>query len=253
MSNPSPFWYRTSSGPDLVRVPAKKHTRGCRLTLSFELQYSDHWHLYTRLKECSCLVRAEEEGITNRALYKSAPFSCFALIHSNRELANHLTSQPGLHFIHAIQRSFLIISSPADSHDGILQELIIGCTGSSPLRRSRAHRQRRPSLYRVLHEDMPQRGARRLVRHGEEGRRGTDGTRRAPPLLPRLLRQRTAQFYIYSYTDYSFCSMLADFIQHYTKPIMFDRDVMPPFSLMRRPSPRARRMPSQTHPSPASR
>ena len=68
-----------------------------------------------------------------------------------------------------------------------------------PLDSSRVHCQRRPSKGGLLRQYVPQRAADRALRDGVQGRRRpVDGARRAPPLLPRLLRRRT---YAPNFTD----------------------------------------------------
>jgi hypothetical protein len=56
-------------------------------TLSLEQKYSEHLHMHTRVKECSCLVRAEEEDMTYISLL---PFHA-SNSSTATELANHLT------------------------------------------------------------------------------------------------------------------------------------------------------------------
>jgi hypothetical protein len=151
LSNPSPF------GLEFLPILTSSEFRPRRMHEAADRPSGD---LVTRTKIFRAFAHAHARKRMQlpatrwgrrRDLYKLASVSCFQLIQCNTELANHLL------FVHTIHRSFLIISSSVDSHDhgGVIQELILGWIGSSPSRRSRAHRQRRPSLRRVLRKDLP--------------------------------------------------------------------------------------------------
>jgi hypothetical protein len=84
----SAFCFRVSSCLDLVRIPAKKHARGCRQTGDLVIRttiFRAFAHVHARKRmELPKYAWSKKASRTNRTLYKLAPASCFPLIHCNR-------------------------------------------------------------------------------------------------------------------------------------------------------------------------